>query len=201
MDKHVLRDEVIRLMNEYKRYGKVNVNPNEWTVEIYDQVPGKPLGFCRYGTCTIGISKNLLDKPGMLKNTLIHEVAHALIGIEVSPRGNIMHHGKSWKNMMVIMGGNPRATAAVPDEDRSLFTRTKKSSSVPTSRTKPKWVVVSYINGIVKLIGNCNRRLKNLENRMLRNDRSTLGNIWLIDTNYFDKYRDNNKELARFLVR
>lgn len=201
MDKHVIQDTVTRLMNKYKRYGKVDVNPEEWTVEIYNQAPGKPLGFCRYGTCTIGISKYLLDKPDMLKDTLIHEVAHALIGIEVSPRGNIMHHGKSWKNMMVIMGGNPRATAKIPYEDRSLFTRGKNTSSIANTQAKPKWVIVSYINGIVKLIGNCNRRLKDLEKRMVRNDRSTLGNIWLIDTNHFDKYRDNNKELARFLVR
>jgi hypothetical protein len=81
---------------------------SDWRFEIGRAV--RRLGVCRYRTRTIGVSAFVLDQPHELRNTLLHEIAHALVG----PRQG---HGPVWRAMARRIGARPErcnTTAVVP---------------------------------------------------------------------------------------
>jgi predicted SprT family Zn-dependent metalloprotease len=56
-------------------------------------------GSCNYKTHTIALSKplTLLNSEAQAKDTILHEIAHALAGHEA-------HHSKAWQDMCVSIG-------------------------------------------------------------------------------------------------
>ena len=61
----------------------------------------KIIGKCNYTKKEIYLSKKLvlLNKEKFIMNTILHEIAHAIVG-----RGN--HHNNIWKNKFIQIGGN-----------------------------------------------------------------------------------------------
>ncbi|MCF7845632.1 MAG: SprT-like domain-containing protein [Candidatus Peribacteraceae bacterium] len=61
-------------------------------------------GCCNFATKTISLSKVLaeLNSPAKVRDTLLHEIAHALVG----PRHN---HDSIWKDKIAEIGGKPKA--------------------------------------------------------------------------------------------
>lgn len=79
-----------------------------WRFEISRAV--RRLGVCRFRTRTIGAAAFLLNQPDELRLTLLHELAHALVG----PRHG---HGAVWRAMARRIGARPErcnTTAEVP---------------------------------------------------------------------------------------
>ena len=80
---------------------------------IHKHVPGwkfrftkgrKQLGQCNYNTKTIGLSRHyvLNYSEELVKDTILHEIAHALAGWEAA-------HGPVWKRHCLAIGAIPRA--------------------------------------------------------------------------------------------
>jgi len=75
-----------------------------WTVVIDRRTKGRA-GICRFRTSTIGLSEWLirLNPDSKVRNTITHEVAHAIVG----PRAKA--HGYEWRNMHRHLGGDGKA--------------------------------------------------------------------------------------------
>jgi predicted SprT family Zn-dependent metalloprotease len=70
----------------------------------------RTVGWCRHSQKTIEVSKYYLDShPDEIKDTILHEIAHALVG---------PNHGHDyvWRRMCVKIGANPRRTT-----DKAVF--------------------------------------------------------------------------------
>ena len=81
---------------------------SDWRFEIGRAK--RRLGVCRFRTRTIGVSAFVLDQPQELRNTMLHEIAHALVG----PRHG---HGPVWRAMARRIGARAErcnTTAVVP---------------------------------------------------------------------------------------
>lgn len=62
----------------------------------------KRAGVCRYGQQTIGLSAPLtaLHTPAQVRDTILHEIAHALVGAQHG-------HGPAWRAMARSVGASP----------------------------------------------------------------------------------------------
>jgi predicted SprT family Zn-dependent metalloprotease len=88
---------------EAKKYGEMIMESNnlfDWNFE-FDRAK-KRFGCCNYTKKIISISKYLtfLNPEKIVKNTILHEVAHALAGHKAG-------HGVLWKTILISMGGEP----------------------------------------------------------------------------------------------
>lgn len=61
----------------------------------------KRLGLCKYSTKTISVSRDLtrLNPDTQVRNTLLHEIAHALVGVNHG-------HNETWRSKAVSIGCN-----------------------------------------------------------------------------------------------
>lgn len=108
--KPITPDEVKRLSIEYfesvktlsqKKLGRV-VNPKL----SFDFNKKNKLGLANYVENTIYINIDILKyNPEQIKDTVIHEYCHILDKHVYNKFG----HGKTWKKLMVNLGGNPAA--------------------------------------------------------------------------------------------
>ena len=100
-------------------------------------------GVCRHGKKIIGLSKYLLPymKPEKVKDTLLHEIAHAMVGA---------HHGHDivWQRQAISIGCNG-ARCYSADEDFNagavdeLAVRSKYVLTCPScGSTKSDWITV-----------------------------------------------------------
>lgn len=169
--------------------------PDDWSFEVREI---KALGLCNIGTKTITISKLMMENAESyeIEDTLRHEVAHALAGIEFSSgKKRRIVHGRVWKKWARICGAKDTACSDVNEMSDSL----KKAYS---SKNMPKYYVIhKKDNGGHEIKATCNRRLKNLANRGYSSDKSTFGNLWLVETSKYSKYKDNARILDRLMFR
>lgn len=94
------------------RYGHMADNETfgskEWKVTF---VNTWQLGYCCFTKHIINI--NLAHKRHIdideLFDTINHEIAHALAGIQRTDSGRRMYHGKEWKRWAIILGAKPKA--------------------------------------------------------------------------------------------
>lgn len=77
--------------------------PNEWKFEWNRRKSA--LGLCNYTKKTIFLSEYFVGRISdyEIKDTILHEIAHALAGIRHSHRG----HGWQWKKICREIGANP----------------------------------------------------------------------------------------------
>jgi predicted SprT family Zn-dependent metalloprotease len=71
-----------------------------WTFKYDNAV--KRFGVCRYRSKTIGLSRKLvlLNDKEKVKDTILHEIAHAIAGFESG-------HGEIWKHVCIQIGAKP----------------------------------------------------------------------------------------------
>jgi hypothetical protein len=82
----------------------------------------RQLGVCYYGPKLIKISKDyarLNDEPRM-RNTLMHEIAHAIVGHEV-------HHGYLWQRAAKLIGADGHRLANSKNDGLPLVTPPRKN--------------------------------------------------------------------------
>lgn len=100
MELHLASDLAIRLMVRYSLIEK------GWGFN-YDSAVRR-FGLCSYRKNTIFLSKplTLLNDEAQVRDTILHEIAHALVG-----SGH--HHDKVWKAKCVEIGAKPLRCCAV----------------------------------------------------------------------------------------
>ena len=83
-------------------FAKHGLDKQGWRLEF--DTAKRRNGVCRYATKTIGISLHYmkLNTPELVRDTLLHEIAHAL-----TPRD--AGHGRQWKQMCAEIGAMPVA--------------------------------------------------------------------------------------------
>lgn len=85
----------------YKLMKQHGLFDNRWRFEFDNSV--KRFGCCNYTTKTISLSKKLclLNGEPDVKDTILHEIAHALVG-------NANGHNYIWKLKCIEIGANPK---------------------------------------------------------------------------------------------
>lgn len=81
----------------------------------------RQLGVCYYGKKLIKISKDyaLLNDEPRMRNTLMHEIAHAIVGHEI-------HHGYAWRKVARSIGANGNRLASTILDGLPLVTPPRK---------------------------------------------------------------------------
>lgn len=145
--------------------GDANVARGKFTARKY------PYGLCKNNIRLIVIDYRHV-KTGteeMIKDTVLHEIAHAL---DKEYNGYSSGHGRNWKRIAKRIGATPKATAK--DTEDGLMNRIKSSKYVIIDQREP-----------TKPRGYAQRKLKGMKNRYYPDDRSTSGNLFLVETKYF----------------
>lgn len=77
---------------------------NGWSFHFDTAV--RRFGYCNYDTRTISLSQKLteLNDEARVKNTILHEIAHALVGRGSGKRGRSIHHGPEWVRQAKAIG-------------------------------------------------------------------------------------------------
>ncbi|MBF84461.1 MAG: hypothetical protein CL489_08310 [Acidobacteria bacterium] len=129
-----------------------------------------------YGICDDNIGLIVIDyrhvetgTEEMIKDTVLHEIAHA---IDKQYNGYSSGHGRNWKRIACIVGATPKAKSK--DTKEGLLKRISNA----------KYAIIDKRNP-TKPISYCQRRLKNLHNRYYPNDPSGKGNLYLVESGYF----------------
>lgn len=173
-------------LDALEKYGHLAENDNfghvgEWDVLVDDlsQQNRQALGLCKFLTKDIIIDINHVKENDWsdVLDTVMHEVAHALAGVEISPKGRMMGHGKRWKRWAKRLGATPKAKAKFSnDEAQDRIHRSSK-------------YVIMYIDGDhCELVTSCDRKLKNLRGKMMPNRPNTSGKLFYIHT---ERYYEN----------
>lgn len=92
-----------------KQLAKYKLRHKGWKVEVGQAKT--QAGICFYDRRVIRISLYIANLMGEdeLKETILHEIAHALAGAEA-------HHGSEWKKWCITIGARPEATFKLPDD-------------------------------------------------------------------------------------
>jgi len=112
MDLNKTEKLAIKLMDKYGLLDK------GWCFEFDNSV--RRFGVCKYYNKTIGLSRNLvlLNDEEKVKDTILHEIAHAIVGKKEG-------HGQVWKDVCVQIGAKPERCY-----DNKVNTPTLKYSAV-----------------------------------------------------------------------
>lgn len=170
-------------------YGEVASNPyfghhSDWKFSIEDC--GYCYGLCDFGTKTIILNVKHFNAGNWndIKDTILHECAHALAGIEISGT-RIIGHGKLWKSWASRLGARPKATATL-----------KSTPLVDLYRGK-KYYIVSIVDGKVEVHSGSDRRLKNIEGRYFKHKPYTLKSLYHITTDDYHNANGNHELIAQ----
>lgn len=186
-----LEDIMYDTLNGYA-YKAVNKNfgyPDDWNFVI-TQID--PLGSCRFKEKMIvldidhwryGSDDDVLD-------TLLHECAHALCGIEISKTGRQIAHGKTWRYFATLVGATPKAKACVQDK-----------RPIEEVHKDKKYFIVHDTGTTLRPMGGCGRKLKNMANRFFKHTPETKGNLWLVKVHDWFNYNGDRDKLLGLLIR
>lgn len=180
------------------RYGDHASNRNfgnvlDWHV-VYADI--KELGLCNLTSKVITINaKYASTAPSKaVLDTIRHECAHALAGIELSRTGRRMAHGRMWKKWARIVGANDRATSKTT-EDLGEYGETVVADRV---KKTPKWVVVVDRGDMLEKVSEAGRRMKDLDKKIVKGDRSTRGKLWMVESRHWKAYKGDRDTLTRY---
>lgn len=128
-------------------------------------------GVCSYRTRTIQLSKFLtaLQDYDSVKDTVLHELAHALAGGHAG-------HGPAWKAWCLKLGANPQRCTEMPAEQRKEVARLAKYQIV--------YVVDQQRYEVVK---SAHRIGRNLFGCRLRGRPETAGKLFYIETQHLER--------------
>lgn len=169
-------------------YGRVADNAyfgdaSEWTIS-FENLKTNIMGLCYVRGQHIKINANHpeLQSWDQLKDTVLHECAHAFAGIEVSKSGRVMAHGKLWKQWASRLGAKPIAkhTSKITDQDALI-----------KHHSQSKYILAFIKDGTVEVVSSCNRRLKNLHRRCVPNRKETFGHLYHVVVSDFINYKDD----------
>lgn len=164
---------------------------DDWKFSIEDLTSLPAYGICNLYTreiklCSVYCSVETWDD---IEDTILHECAHALAGIEISPKGRRMGHGKLWKSWASLLGASPIARKTSPNFHN--YAEQKKS----------KYCVVTFVNDEVEIHFSCNRKLKKLQDRYYPDKPYTLNNMYHVHMNDFESYKHDIEKLKSVAFR
>lgn len=110
-------------------------------------------------------------------DTLMHECAHAIVGVERTKSGHI-YHGKRWKDMARKLGSRTTARKII---DLSWL-------KMPPSKYR---IVYKDDSGELECVGYCDRFIKRLEDRRYDDRKETYGRLWLMDTKKWESAQNS----------
>lgn len=95
----------------------------------------RSLGYCWFSEQTIELSWYFVERNdwGAIRDTLLHEIAHALVG----PRWG---HGPVWKAKAVEIGAKPERTGVADMPPGRWQARCRQCGSVHHRHRKPRWL-------------------------------------------------------------
>lgn len=100
---------------------------HDWKVVIHQS--RKRAGFCNYPKKIISFSSFYINNPEVTRerfiNTVLHEVAHALVGVE-----NKRHHSDKWRQIFLKMGGDGKVHCETFAKPRAMIQCSSCSISI-----------------------------------------------------------------------
>lgn len=197
-------EEAITIMDEVlTRFGPYADNMDcghvsDWDLVFSDNI--KVLGLCNLSRRVITINSEYAARAPReaVRDTILHECAHALAGIEMSRNGRRMAHGKHWKMWARRVGANPNATKCT-----SKLGEFGEDIAANKISKPPKWVVVADRGDHLEKVSEAGRRMKDIGKKLVKGDRSTLGKLWMVERRHWDMYKGNRDKIVgyRLLVR
>ena len=166
-------DDVIAKTYELlEAYGKYASNssfgdPNTWVVGTFDNKQ-RVLGCCNITHRKIEYNESFVNASDddSVMDTIRHEVAHALAGIEYSRSGRMIAHGRTWKRYARMLGiSEPKAANDVSLEARVALAITASNAVVCDHGDRFELCLMNK------------RRYKNIRNKMIPNRPETLGKL------------------------
>lgn len=148
------------------------------------------LGYCSYDDkkIVLNLKHVLYSDVDAIVDTILHECAHAVAYHLFLHTG----HGKEFRRVSRWFGSTPRATAKAADKISE------------ESRNNSKYRVVS-INDETKEVKvydyYCNRKLKGLWDRSMKNEPETRGKLWHVPTSVYNKVGADYTELKKVAFR
>jgi predicted SprT family Zn-dependent metalloprotease len=101
LDRHGLAGEVLeglRRLVSAEEAGNIFGRLSMWKFKVNSKVNNR-YGLCDYGKTTLEVHAILLDKPTDLRQTFLHECAHAIDWII---NGRSSRHGTEWRRVMSV---------------------------------------------------------------------------------------------------
>lgn len=149
-------------------------------------------GYCDYMSNKIVLNlDHVLHSPvEAIVDTILHECAHA---VDYHYYGNA-GHGKTWREVSRMFGSHPRATSKILSEELA---------AKHAKKYVPNYKIVMFddANYEVKVVSDCKRKLKNLRHRAMKNDDSTLGKLWMVKSDDYERIGPNYDKLERVAFR
>lgn len=185
---------VNQLLDAKERFCKNKLyDEYEFQIQTHEYIKNRqrksatPYGYCNYREKLIVLNLDhvLLSPIDEIVDTILHECAHAVDYHYYGTSG----HGKNWKKISRMFGNTPLATSKEGSEDfRQKRVQDSKYAIIDVNTQKDE----------VKVVGSCNRRLKNMKHRMVTNNRASLGRLYLITSSDYQMANgDFNKILSK----
>jgi len=141
------------------------------------------LGICSYDDRIIWMNQYHVesDRDETVEDTLIHEVAHVLAGIEINPDGKIISHGKRWKTIARTIGCYPFARK---------FVESSKWNIQP-----PKYAIL-YNDGTKRtFVTGRNRKPRNFSECQVKGHPETKGRLEIIEYEKWVEFQNDGSNL------
>lgn len=164
----------------------------DWIFEIEKT---KSVGYCSFRDKKIVLNEWVFENSSeeQILDTLYHEAAHALAGLEMTNTGRVMGHGKLWKSWARRLGATPKATVPLSELGEGATNQFKKKK-----RTS-KYYIVLIDESYTEIVGNASRKLVGMASRYLKGRKNeTLGKLYLVPT---EKYCDDPAVVAKNALR
>lgn len=173
-----------------KHFGYVG----DWELKIVDD--NKFLGLCSYKEKIIYLNRWMVEtcSDEQVLDTLRHECAHALAGVEYSKTGRCMGHGKLWKKWARLVGCDPRAKVS----HEKLAEGSEKQFS--KGNRGYKYYIVFKNGSSLEIVHKCKRRLKNLHGRQMKGRPETLGKLFHVECSKYDSANGDISALSTQLL-
>ena len=146
---------------------------------------------CRF-QCHVQEHGRLLEHGGnspesQVIDTLMHEIAHAIVDIEFSKTGRVMAHGKRWKAWARRLGATPKATIPLSELGDGAVEKFSKEK-------RPNKYHIVYIDNVtnpskVEVVHSCKRKLVRLSSRGMRGRDETYGKLYHIRVEDYEKFQ------------
>jgi len=181
-----LTDLMYTTMDKHRDH--MDTKPELWKLKIEDI---KELGVCYGHGKVIVLNKWMVENSPIdqVIDTLMHEIAHAIVDLEFSPTGRVMIHGKEWKKWARRLGAAPRATVPLSKLGEGAVEKFSKP------RRPYKYHIV-YIDKIhnptkVEVVSSCKKKLLNLGERGMRGRPETTDRLWHITVEDYDRLKNS----------
>lgn len=148
-----------------------------WTIKLVKDL--SCCGDCNLHSHVIRMNEWLVREGPIdqVYDTLMHEVAHALVGIEITKTGKRMAHGKTWKVWARFLGATPKSMASDAELGEGASDNFGKKKPPKQYRY---YIIFERQDGTYERVSKCCKRLRALGDREMLKRPETLGRLWMV---------------------